>query len=131
MKKICKQCGAEFEVRRRHGHEQFFCSQKCKSKWQYENSDEERVCVICGRTFIINKYKHTRTCSRACGAILREQFSFKKMVCENCGREYEGHYKNRNRFCCRKCKEEYVIKMRHEKRNAAEKNSIEGNPSDT
>ena len=113
MKKVCKQCGTEFELERQHGFEQVFCSQTCKGKWQHEHNTEERTCVICGKPFTIYKYANTHTCSFDCAAQLREKFSLQKMTCEYCGREYEGHYKNRNRFCCRTCKELWQIQQRH------------------
>lgn len=109
MKKICKQCGAEFETTVRQKR---YCSRKCKARWQYERTTEERTCVVCGKVFTIYKHRHTHTRSIACGALLREKFDVQKMTCLYCGREYEGHNRGRNKFCCRRCSELYKIKQR-------------------
>lgn len=60
----CERCGKEFENIKRTR----FCSNKCKSAWRRESGidDESRKCVECGKEFVINKYRKTKTCSRSC-----------------------------------------------------------------
>jgi len=52
-----------------------FCSGNCRAAWRRHTGvdDEERVCLICGRSFLCNKYQKQRTCSRVCGAELRRR----------------------------------------------------------
>lgn len=75
---ICDFCGEEYmstiTLRSR------FCSNKCKSAWRRKSGidDIDRICVICGNTFRINKYFKTKTCSRVCGGKLLSAVIIKK-----------------------------------------------------
>ena len=66
--KECEQCGDKFEY---YTHAKF-CSNACKAKHRRESGvdDEKRVCEACRQTFVVNKYKDTKTCSRACAGAL-------------------------------------------------------------
>ena len=67
---ICEQCGKEYETEA-CGHNRF-CSNACKSAWRRANGvdDVERRCLVCGKTFTVNKYKKTKCCSRACTMLM-------------------------------------------------------------
>ena len=69
--KQCQHCGSDFQTRKA-GHHDIFCSNACKSAWRRASGvdDETRVCVICGKDFIANKYKKIRTCSLSCRGYL-------------------------------------------------------------
>ena len=73
--KVCELCGKEFEgyesTNVKNGH--IFCSGKCHQKWRRINKVdcEERVCSICGSTFMAVKWSKTQTCSKKCAGILR------------------------------------------------------------
>lgn len=64
----CAQCGKQFNS----VHTRFvkFCSNVCASKERRQSGkdNEERSCVICKKTFVINKYQYTKTCSKPCRA---------------------------------------------------------------
>lgn len=66
IKKICEECGAEYETIE-HGNNRF-CSNKCKSRWRRRSGldDVERICEYCGKVFKTNKYKPTKYCSSLC-----------------------------------------------------------------
>lgn len=70
--KICVECGKSFQTLdiRKYGR---FCSDTCKSNWRRKSGvdDEERICVICGKRYITNKYRKSQTCSRPCRQKLR------------------------------------------------------------
>ena len=66
----CLQCGKDFKSTKAGSK---FCCNACKSKWRREKGldCEERVCVVCGKKYNINKYSKNKTCSRKCGATIR------------------------------------------------------------
>ena len=52
-----------------------YCSNACKSAYRRKNglNLEERICVICGKPFMTDKYKKGRACSRECRGKLNWQ----------------------------------------------------------
>lgn len=74
IKKVCDQCGKEFDSITRRDNNRF-CSNACKSKWRRDHGvdNETRECVICGSEFEVNKYAKTRTCSRRCAKGLADR----------------------------------------------------------
>lgn len=62
---VCKYCGKEFESNNL-GVECHFCSNVCKSKYDYENSREVRICEECAKEFLAYKYGKTKYCSKEC-----------------------------------------------------------------
>jgi len=67
----CVNCGNEFKNTPNGVNK--FCSNKCKSAYRRKNGLDniKRICVICGKEFIINKYTKTTTCNRSCANVLR------------------------------------------------------------
>ena len=67
--KPCKQCGKMFSPRK-IGNQDRFCSNACKSAWRRAAGldDETRNCVVCGASFVANRFKRAETCSYACRA---------------------------------------------------------------
>lgn len=67
--KTCLHCGTLFMGE--HGAK--FCSNSCKSAYRRSNGldNVERVCTVCGKSFVVNKYRTTQCCSRSCGAKLQ------------------------------------------------------------
>lgn len=62
---VCEFCGKSFQSIQTGSR---FCSSKCKSAWRRASGrdNEERICPVCGRTFIVNRYSTAKTCSRSC-----------------------------------------------------------------
>lgn len=63
----CENCGKQFiGVKRKAKHK--FCSGACEQYFRRHNglNDEKRICIICNREFITDKYEKTKTCSRSC-----------------------------------------------------------------
>ena len=60
----CLNCGKVFvgEIKNK------YCSNACKSAYRRKNNIDmvESSCVICGKTFMTNKYRKSNTCSREC-----------------------------------------------------------------
>lgn len=67
---VCMNCGKTFSAIPSGTHK--FCSNACKSAYRLHAGldNEERICVVCGKPFIINKYYKIQTCGRKCGAKL-------------------------------------------------------------
>ena len=65
----CIQCGKTFQTKSVYGKNvNSFCSNNCKSSYRRASGADngERVCPICGKVFVVNKYSRTHTCSREC-----------------------------------------------------------------
>ena len=65
----CVQCGKTFQTKNVYGNNvNCFCSNNCKSAYRRDSGvdNEERVCPVCGKTFVVNKYSRNITCSREC-----------------------------------------------------------------
>lgn len=69
VKGTCLQCGKEIYGYNNQGHTKKFCSGACSQKYRRDNglNDVERICVICGKPFIADKYGHKQTCGKSCG----------------------------------------------------------------
>ena len=88
MRKICKQCGKEFEAK---NSRKIFCSSYCTHKNCVEKNDPESgeyICETCGKSFTYTKHESPRSssntgrglcfpswkfCSYECGCIARRQ----------------------------------------------------------
>lgn len=80
--KICTVCGAEYEtVQAKNGVSQF-CSKKCKAKARRDSGvdNETRNCVVCGKSFEINRYEDKITCSRQCAGTISAAKRLKRKV---------------------------------------------------
>lgn len=75
-KVTCANCGREFEG---EPHSRF-CSNACKSAWRRKEGidNEERVCPICGRVFLVSKYSKKIYCSTKCGGKHHSEINARK-----------------------------------------------------
>lgn len=66
--KFCLECGKEFMAARK---DRCFCSQPCKSKWEYEHGygRKRKTCLVCGVEFITTSSSQ-KYCSQKCAAHL-------------------------------------------------------------
>lgn len=62
----CEHCKREFQTK--HNRHVKFCGDNCvmASRNASGVDNEERICVICSKTFTINRYQKTKTCSFEC-----------------------------------------------------------------
>ena len=65
---VCINCGKEYVGTLYKNGGNSFCSNACKSAYRRKNKLDciERKCIICGNTFMTNKYRPAQTCSRSC-----------------------------------------------------------------
>lgn len=63
---VCDQCGVQFSAQVTGANR--FCSNWCKTKHRFLSGvdDVERSCSVCDATFMVNRYRKTRTCGRQC-----------------------------------------------------------------
>ena len=63
----CQQCHAEFKSTKQSNTR--FCCNNCKSKWRRQNGidDIEKICPVCNKVYISNRYSRSKTCGRSCG----------------------------------------------------------------
>lgn len=69
IKNTCIVCGKEFESKQKPSK---FCSGACKAKHlrkSRKNQTEERICSVCGTSFIISRFSKRCTCSATCRTI--------------------------------------------------------------
>ena len=68
---VCEYCRKEYEISPLVKDRSRFCSNNCKSAYRRKSGVDnvERVCTICGKTFITNKYSRAKTCSKECANI--------------------------------------------------------------
>lgn len=107
IKKICPQCGKEFECLK--SKETKFCSRDC-----YINSKRTGtniVCDNCGKTFYRRQYHIDRQknknqnsfCSMECQKEYLHKNRFEFRECEICGELFEVSKLSKQRFCSDKC----------------------------
>ncbi len=68
---ICEQCGKTYMAK--PCSYRSFCSNACKSAYRrsIQADNVDRVCVVCGAAFSVNKYRKTITCTRSCANVIR------------------------------------------------------------
>lgn len=64
---VCSNCGTVFEGNV-NGHKNHFCSNKCKSAYRRKTGADniEKVCPVCKKHYMRNKYDKGIFCSRKC-----------------------------------------------------------------
>jgi len=67
----CEQCGNLFEAKQIDRAR--YCDNKCEQAARRARGDDliDRQCVICSKTFLVNKYYKTLTCGYKCGSKYR------------------------------------------------------------
>jgi len=66
---VCSYCKKEFYTKNSYGKKtNHFCSNNCKSAYRRELGVDniERICPVCGKTFVISRYSKNITCSSEC-----------------------------------------------------------------
>src|ERR1035437_203385 len=78
----CEVCGKQCKFDGIHKGYRKRCSYVCMGKSKYENSHEQRNCVICGKSFEIYKNREKTTCSYDCllGLNRSEEVTKKRLI---------------------------------------------------
>lgn len=124
IKKICKQCGKEFEIGQYRIKTGKYCSRKC-SNLSHTADIKEFICAKCGKRFYDKEHKKFRYnsslvyCSKKC--FLKRDFirkEYSKTVCNFCGKElwrWRFELKRSHSFCNSRCQMNYYIKIQKKK----------------
>ena len=107
-KRICPNCGKEFQPEWGMGRQRKFCSDSCRIEWWTEyhkaNPPEEvptRECAFCGAP-LTGKQRGGRYCSRFCYLLAMDQ-SHVEETCEWCGEKFTDTSGQGRRYCSRSC----------------------------
>jgi len=128
IKRICENCGKEFEARPcelKGEHKRRFCKQVCRKAFMIgKNASRPRerfivICEECGKKTGAHRYKKDtkRFCSQKCMVLWRARTwigenhpawrpdTWKTYICEFCKKEYKGlaSVENRTHYCSKKC----------------------------
>lgn len=114
---VCSFCNRSFTsktVQRAVHH----CSRKCydRHRRRLECDNEERTCVICGKTYSIRKYEKNTTCSKKCGFELRAQ---RLWPCVICGAEFKTRKACGAKYCSAACRK--VARREREREKTSKK----------
>ena len=99
-KKVCEQCGKEFETNRL---KQKYCGFDCRIESRRTGRTEHtKICPYCGNEFttIVKAQKY---CSAACASRFYADQIRGDYYCEYCGKPRHSDHPNRNRFCSVEC----------------------------
>lgn len=107
IKKICPQCGKEFECLK--SKETKFCSHECYVNSRHTGTDI--ICDNCGETFYRRRYHIDRQkargqnnfCSMKCQKEYLHKVRFEFRECEICGELFETSKLSKQRFCSEEC----------------------------
>jgi very-short-patch-repair endonuclease/endogenous inhibitor of DNA gyrase (YacG/DUF329 family) len=115
-KRICLNCGREFEIRRDLIGKTFgkFCSRKCVGL--YRKRRVKRVCLNCGKEFEVQMWLIKEGGGKFCSMECRKEYNERKRVkvkCLNCGKEFlvcGAVAKEGAKFCSKECYWEFQKK---------------------
>ena len=106
----CSECGKSFETKK-----QFQAHfGKCKPHIEHIHEQVEKICPICGKTYITERNDHRMTCSKSCGSRLNAlnkgqkiHLSTTTLKCAVCGKEFETMHPECAKICSHECMSEY------------------------
>lgn len=104
---ICRNCGSEFEPKKRGRKNTGFCCKHCADNWRKHNvynlapRKHERVCAWCGTVFQTNQTDQ-KYCSLSCASRARMESFSTERVCHVCGRAFTAAAPNEV-FCSAEC----------------------------
>lgn len=87
--KKCKNCGKSYRAAFDRSE---FCSPKCQTAYRKKTGidDEQRICELCSKKFVVNRYSTEKCCSKDC----QDKLRFKNNAGKAKGytRKKDGHY---------------------------------------
>ncbi len=114
---ICRNCGTEFETKKRGRKNNGFCCKHCADNWRQHNVYDlkpkkyEKCCAYCNEDFMTNQEKQ-KYCSVQCrtGASRTGRTEYTKS-CLYCKTEFKTIYKN-NKYCSSACASRHGAALR-------------------
>ena len=104
--KFCKACGKKIDALNNGRNK--FCSDYCRTRYNYVASFENRTCAICGKEFRCSRHSQTLTCSVICSTKLQAQnhtpvSKIEERVCEICGKNFTVNKNKKTVTCSKSC----------------------------
>lgn len=96
VKKICLNCGNEYDCQRQESEWQEFCSEKC----MHEYNGITYTCINCGKKFKSSINHSSLYCSYKCKHEFYLKSNIHKEICQQCGKEF---YTVNAKFCSYSC----------------------------
>ena len=96
IKKICLNCGNEYDCQRQESEWQEFCSEKCMHNY----NGFTYTCINCGKIFISSINHSSLYCSYKCKHEFYLKKKIHKEICQQCGTEF---YTVKAKFCSYAC----------------------------
>lgn len=113
----CRNCGEEFEPKKRGRKNTWFCCKNCSDNWRRHNIYDlqskkyTKQCVFCGEDFQTNNEKQ-KYCSTKCShAVRKTGRTIYKKVCLYCNAEFTTIYKD-NKYCTSACASRHAANLR-------------------
>lgn len=105
---ICRNCGAEFELKNRGRKNTGFCCKHCADSWRQHNKYDlmpkkyTKTCIHCGTVFQTNR-QNQMYCTAECGhAAKRTGRTIYTKTCLYCGHEFQTINKD-HKYCSSTC----------------------------
>lgn len=100
IKKICPNCGREFEVRPCEDKRMECCCKQCNIEYH----STEKVCLNCGKTFRVpNCRKEAKFCCKECRKEYKYKQALETRICRYCNKEYQIQKSNDDLCCSNEC----------------------------
>ena len=114
IKKLCKNCGKEFEVYPYRAITAKVCSYACNGALKKKKGRIKRKCGFCGKTFLALRsqvmHRAAKYCSRQCGYDGMVAITRKKPIKDKYGRsrrkddlKWRKEVRERDNYTCRRC----------------------------
>ena len=114
---ICRNCGAEFEPKKRGRKNSRFCSHKCSDTWRQHDIYDlmpkkyEKQCAFCGKSFQTNS-EGQKYCSTKCSHDVRKTGrTVYTKKCLYCNEEFKTIHKG-NKYCTSVCASRHAADLR-------------------
>lgn len=114
---LCRNCGIEFEPKKRGRKNTGFCCKHCADSWRQHNVYDllpkkyQKVCGCCGKLFETNRVKQ-KYCGKSCSSKERLEAHHHVQSCKNCGKEFVADQPSKA-YCSDECAI-YMNKIRYQ-----------------
>ena len=116
----CANCGSLISRYDKPKGENVFCCKQCEIEFRRKEKSEERICPICGNSFICGKLSSQKFCSTTCQNIWQRERNHERSprydanfteeqrvkICPICGRTFRPrnkYYSKRRVYCSAEC----------------------------
>ena len=96
--KICACCGIKFEA---SNGNRIYCSSKCRRRARRIRQSETKVCIVCGKEFLVDKHDDAKCCSNKCSRELLKKREEK--ICPVCGKNFSAAVSRNRKYCSHAC----------------------------